>query len=91
MEYTQMNKTPSNVQEMPASAEDTLRSVRESMDEYMNTATEKARAAAAYADRTVQQNPWTAVGIGFGVGMMFGALVALVAAKSQHSILDHVR
>jgi ElaB/YqjD/DUF883 family membrane-anchored ribosome-binding protein len=91
MEYSQMNKAPSNVQEMPTSAEDTLRNVRETMDDYTRTATEKAREAAAYADRQVQQNPWTAVGIGFGVGMMFGALVALVAAKSQHSILDHVR
>ena len=91
MEYAQVNKAPSNVQELPSSAEDTLRNVRETMDEYMNTATEKARETAAYADRQVQQNPWTAVGIGFGVGMMFGALVALLAAKSQHSVLDHVR
>ena len=91
MEYAQMNKAPSNVEEMPRSTEDTLRSVRETMDEYMATATERAREAAAYADRTVQQNPWTAVGVGFGVGMIFGALVALVAAKSQHSMLDHVR
>jgi ElaB/YqjD/DUF883 family membrane-anchored ribosome-binding protein len=90
MEYAQMNKAPSNVQEMPSSAEDTLRNVRQTMDEYMSTATERAREAAAYADRQVQQNPWTAVGVGFGVGMVFGALVALLAAKSQHSILDHV-
>ena len=91
MEYAQMNKAPSNVQEMPGSSEETLRNVRETMDEYMDAATERAREAAAYADRQVQQNPWTVVGIGFGVGMVFGALVALLAAKSQHSILDHVR
>ena len=91
MEYAQMNKAPSNVQEMPGSTEETLRSVRETMDEYMNAATDRAREAAAKADRQVQQNPWTAVGVGFGVGMVFGALVALLAAKSQHSILDHVR
>jgi ElaB/YqjD/DUF883 family membrane-anchored ribosome-binding protein len=91
MEYTQMNKTPSNVQEMPSSTEDTLRNVRATMDEYVSSASERAREAAAYADRQVQQNPWTAVGVGFGAGMIFGALVALLAAKSQHSILDHVR
>ena len=91
MEYAQMNKAPSNVQEMPGASEETLRNVRETMDEYMDAATERAREAAVYADRQVQQNPWTAVGIGFGVGMVFGALVALLAAKSQHSILDHVR
>jgi ElaB/YqjD/DUF883 family membrane-anchored ribosome-binding protein len=91
MEYAQMNKAPSNVQEMPTSAEDTLRNVRETMDEYMSSASERARQAAAYADRAVHQNPWTAVGVGFGVGMVFGALVALLAAKSQHSVLDHLR
>jgi ElaB/YqjD/DUF883 family membrane-anchored ribosome-binding protein len=91
MEYAQMNKAPSNVQEMPTSTEDTLRNVRETMDEYISTASERARQAAAYADRTVQQNPWTAVGVGFGVGMVFGALVALLASKSQHSVLDHLR
>ena len=91
MEYAQMNKAPSNVQEMPGASEETLRNVRETMDEYMDAATERAREAAAYADRQVQRNPWTAVGLGFGVGMVFGALVALLAAKSQHSLLDHIR
>jgi ElaB/YqjD/DUF883 family membrane-anchored ribosome-binding protein len=92
MEYAQMNKAPSNVEEIPTSTEDTLRNMRATMDEYMSTAAERAREAAAYADRTVQQNPWTAVGVGFGVGMVFGALVALLAAKSsQHTMLDHLR
>jgi ElaB/YqjD/DUF883 family membrane-anchored ribosome-binding protein len=90
MEYAQMNKVPSNVEEMPTSAEDKLRNVRESMDEYVSTATERAREAAAYADRQVQQNPWTAVGIGFGLGMMFGAMIAMLAAKN-HSAMDHFR
>jgi ElaB/YqjD/DUF883 family membrane-anchored ribosome-binding protein len=88
MEQAQMNKAPSNVQEMPTQAEDTLQRVRAMMDQYMATATERAREAAAYADRQVQNNPWTAVGIGFGVGMIFGALVAMLAAKSQYSVLD---
>jgi ElaB/YqjD/DUF883 family membrane-anchored ribosome-binding protein len=91
MEYSQMNKAPSNVEEMPGSREETLRNVRETMDEYLNAASERAREAASYADRQVQQNPWTAVGVGFGVGMVFGALVALLAAKSQHTVLDHLR
>lgn len=91
MEYAQMNKAPSNVEEIPTSTEDTLRSMRATMDEYMAGASERAREAAAYADRTVQQNPWTAVGVGFGVGMVFGALVALLASKSQPTMLDHLR
>jgi ElaB/YqjD/DUF883 family membrane-anchored ribosome-binding protein len=81
MEYAQMNKAPSNVEEMPSSTEETLRNMRATMEEYMSTASERAREAAAYADRTVQQNPWTAVSVGFGAGMMFGALVTLLASR----------
>ena len=92
MEYAEMNKAPSNVDEIPGSTEDALRNMRATMEQYMSTASERAREAAAYADRRVQQNPWTAVGIGFGVGMIFGAMVAMLAARpSQHSMLDHIR
>jgi ElaB/YqjD/DUF883 family membrane-anchored ribosome-binding protein len=65
--------------------------MRASMQEYMETANQRAREAAAYADRTVQQNPWTAVGVGFGVGMVFGALVTMLASRPSHSMLDHLR
>jgi ElaB/YqjD/DUF883 family membrane-anchored ribosome-binding protein len=81
MEYAQMDKAPSNVEEIPTSTEETLRNMRATMEEYMTTASERAREAAAYADRRVQQNPWTAVSIGFGAGMMFGALVTLLASR----------
>lgn len=82
MEYTQTSQAPSNVHEMPAQADDTLRNVRALMDQYVSTASERAREAYAYADRRVQQNPWTAVGIGFGAGVIFGALVAIVSRTS---------
>lgn len=78
MEYAQP-KAPSNVQEIPTRPEDTYRDMRAAMDEYVESATDMAREACAYADRQVQQNPWAAVGIGFGVGMAFGALVAMAA------------
>jgi len=90
MEYAQVNKAPSSVQEVPTQAEDTLRTVRAAVDEYAASASAKAREAAAYADRRVRNSPWTAVGIGFGVGMIFGALVAM-AARSQHSVMDRFR
>ena len=81
MEYAQMNKVPSSVEEIPSSTEETLRNMRATMEEYMSSASERAREACAYADRTVQQNPWTAVGVGFGAGMMFGALMTLLASR----------
>jgi ElaB/YqjD/DUF883 family membrane-anchored ribosome-binding protein len=91
MEQAPITKVPSNVQEVPTSAEQALRSIRATMDEYMATATEKAREAAAYADRHVQNNPWTAVGIGFGLGMAFGAMIAMLAARSEHSAIERMR
>jgi ElaB/YqjD/DUF883 family membrane-anchored ribosome-binding protein len=78
MEYAQ-SKAPSSVQEIPSRPEDAYRDVRAAMDEYVASATEMAREAYAYADRQVQQNPWTAVGVGFGIGVAFGALVAMVS------------
>lgn len=86
MEYAQMNQAPSNVQEMPSRDESTLRDVRAVVDEYWSTAAERAREAAAYADRQVHHNPWTAVGVGFGVGMVFGALVAMLASSQRSGI-----
>jgi len=91
MEYAQMNKAPSSPQEMPTSTEERMREMRATMEQYMTSASERAREAAAYADRRVHQNPWTAVGVGFGLGMVFGALVTLLAARPGHGILDHRR
>ena len=91
MEYAQMNKPPSSPQEMSTSNEERMRQMRATMEQYMTTASERAREAAAYADRTVQQNPWTAVGVGFGIGMVFGALVTLLASRPSHGMMDQFR
>jgi ElaB/YqjD/DUF883 family membrane-anchored ribosome-binding protein len=91
MEYAEMNKAPSTPQEMSTSNEERMRNMRATMEQYMSSASERAREAAAYADRTVQQNPWTAVGIGFGVGMVFGALVTLLASRPSHGMMDQFR
>jgi ElaB/YqjD/DUF883 family membrane-anchored ribosome-binding protein len=76
MEYAQLHPTDTNIHSTP---EEVKRDARAAFDKTMATVTEKSREAARYADRRVQEHPWTAVGIGFGAGVMFGALVALVA------------
>jgi ElaB/YqjD/DUF883 family membrane-anchored ribosome-binding protein len=91
MEYAQTNKAPASVEEIPTTTEETLRNMRATMEQYMSSAAERAREAAAYADRRVQQNPWTAVGVGFGLGMIFGALVTLLAARSNQSFVDRLK
>ncbi len=89
MEYGQMSEAPSRVEDMPSSETGNMRDMRAAMEQYWTTAAERAREAAAYADRRVQQNPWMAVGIGFGIGMVFGALVAMLAS-SQRSAIDRL-
>jgi len=91
MEYAQTNKVPSSVDEMTTSADERLRDMRHTMDQYMNAASQRAREAAAYADRTVQRNPWSAVGVGFGLGMVFGAMITLLASRPDPSMLDRFR
>ena len=56
MEYAQTNKVPSSVEEIPSSTEERMRNMRVTMEQYMNTASQRAREAAAYADRTVQRS-----------------------------------
>ncbi len=37
---------------------------------------EKAVAGARYADETIREHPYESIGIGFGVGLLIGVLVA---------------
>ena len=91
MEHAQMNRPPSSPEEMTTSTEERMRNMRATMEQYMTTASERAREAAAYADRTVHQNPWSAVGVGFGLGMVFGAMITLLASRPNPSMLDRFR
>jgi len=80
---TQFEKVPSNVQEVPGRAE-TLQAAREKLNQTLSGVNEQARSVAQYADRAVHNNPWTSIAVGFGLGVVIGALVAL-AASSRHS------
>lgn len=70
MEQTEVGKIPSNVQEVPGR----LQATRERINE-------RARFMANYADEAVHNNPWTSIGIGFGVGVVIGALIAIAASS----------
>ena len=62
-------------------AEDTLESAKRQLNDVLDTVSDRAREYGRYADETVQQNPWTAVGIGFGVGVVMGALLMMAARR----------
>jgi ElaB/YqjD/DUF883 family membrane-anchored ribosome-binding protein len=77
------------MREIPSRAEDMTEEARSKLNDTMTAVTEKARYAARIADQRVQANPWTAVGVGFGAGMVFGALLAM-AINSQRSYIDRL-
>ena len=79
MEYAQLNPTETNIHRTP---DEIKAGVRATLDETVAQVSESSRQAARYADRRVQENPWAAVGIGFGAGVIFGAMVALLASRA---------
>jgi ElaB/YqjD/DUF883 family membrane-anchored ribosome-binding protein len=85
MEQTQAGKIPSNVQEVPARS-DTLQAARERFNETLAGVGEQTRHAAQYADQAVHNNPWTSVGVGFGIGVLIGALIAIAASRGSRAL-----
>jgi ElaB/YqjD/DUF883 family membrane-anchored ribosome-binding protein len=86
MEQTQAGKVPSNVQEIQGRGE-TLQAARERLNETLAGVSERARHAMEYADETVHNNPWTSIGVGFGVGIVIGALITLAASSRSTRLL----
>ncbi|HEU5176673.1 MAG TPA: hypothetical protein VFU24_04415 [Burkholderiales bacterium] len=83
----QTEKIPSNVQEMPGQQEETFQNARERLNETFSTVKQRAGEAYEYTDQVVRSNPWTSIGVGFGVGILVGALVTL-AASSRRSFIE---
>jgi ElaB/YqjD/DUF883 family membrane-anchored ribosome-binding protein len=71
MEQMQADKIPSNVEEIPGRGE-TFTAARARFNE-----------VAHYADQQVRTNPWIALGVGFGVGLVLGALMGYGAVPKR--------
>jgi ElaB/YqjD/DUF883 family membrane-anchored ribosome-binding protein len=80
---SQFEKIPSNVQEVPGRGE-TFHAARERLNQSLAGVGERAKHAAQYADEAVHNNPWTSIGIGFGVGVVVGALIAIAASSRYY-------
>jgi len=87
MEPMQTEKIPSNVQEMPGQQEEAFQNARERLNETFATVKQRAGEACEYTDQVVRANPWSSIGVGFGVGILVGALVTL-AATSRRSFIE---
>lgn len=88
MEPMQTEKIPSNVQEMPGQQEEALQNARERLNETLASVKQRAGEAYEYTDQVVRANPWSSIGVGFGVGILVGALVTLAASSSRRSFID---
>jgi len=54
---------------------ETLTSAKESFDQAQGTFTDKAKVLAGDADDFVHRNPWEAVGVAAGLGLLLGLLM----------------
>jgi ElaB/YqjD/DUF883 family membrane-anchored ribosome-binding protein len=85
----QTDRTLNKMRDIPSRAEDVAYDARAKLNETVDQISGKARDYVRYADRRVQQNPWTSVGVGFGVGVLFGALITM-AISSQRNVIDRM-
>jgi ElaB/YqjD/DUF883 family membrane-anchored ribosome-binding protein len=88
MEPMQTENIPSNVQEMPGQQDETFQNARERLNETFDTVKQRAGEACEYTDQVVRANPWSSIGVGFGVGILVGALVTLAASSSRRSFIE---
>jgi ElaB/YqjD/DUF883 family membrane-anchored ribosome-binding protein len=70
-----------DIREFQDDADAALQSAKQQLSEVLDGISERAREYGRYADEQVQANPWTAVSIGFGVGMAMGVLLAIAARR----------
>ena len=69
-------QTGDRVEEIRARAEDSVRQAKARLANVEEQALERAREFAGDADQYVRGNPWQAVGIAAGVGLLLGILMS---------------
>ena len=68
-------QTGERIEKVRARAEESLRTARNRLQIAGKTAQEGAREAAQSVNEQVHQNPWAALGIAAGVGLLIGVLL----------------
>jgi ElaB/YqjD/DUF883 family membrane-anchored ribosome-binding protein len=84
------DRTLNKTRDIPSRAEDIASDARVKLNDTVQAVSTRARDYARYTDQAVQANPWTSVGVGFGVGVVVGALLAM-AIGSQRTFIDRLR
>ena len=70
------NQAGEKVQEARAKAEESLAAARERLADVQEDALRQARELMSEGEEYVRQNPWQAVGIAAGVGLLVGLLLS---------------
>lgn len=78
-----VEKASASVREFQSRAEDTMQQAGRRWNDTLQVVSGRARDAMRYTEQRVQQNPWTALGIGFGAGLVMGALIVLAAVQQR--------
>jgi ElaB/YqjD/DUF883 family membrane-anchored ribosome-binding protein len=73
---TMGNEGSAKVAEVRKRVQASIDSARTQLSELQASVTESARVAVKTTDQYVRDNPWSAVGIGAGVGVVLGYLIA---------------
>lgn len=71
------NLAGEKVQEARAKAAESLSTARERLAEMPNSALRQARELAGDGEKYIRHNPWQAVGIAAGAGLLVGLLISL--------------
>jgi ElaB/YqjD/DUF883 family membrane-anchored ribosome-binding protein len=64
------------VQAVRSRAEETLKQARSSLESAENIAVRRAKEVADQAENYVRENPWQAVGVAAGIGLLLGLLLS---------------
>ncbi len=64
------------VQEVRARAEETIKQARANIDSVENQALQRAKELASQAENYVRENPWQAVGMAAGIGLLLGLVLS---------------
>jgi ElaB/YqjD/DUF883 family membrane-anchored ribosome-binding protein len=70
-----------DIREFQEDADAALQSAKQQLAEVLDGVTQRARDYGRYADEQVQANPWTAVGVSFGIGVAMGVLLGIAARR----------
>ena len=73
--FATASQSGEKIAEVRARAQETLRTARQKLSEVQDDVVATAKEAAEATDKYVHDNPWTAIGIGAGVGFLLGLLI----------------